>query len=199
MSAAGAVEVVSKRLERVGYERVPGRFKVASITFDFPAVLTGSVERGSDLVVIIDAEEAKVDGGNRARQRLEALTLALDVAQWQVVVTAILVGPPLSASAIREMTQSCRVLTATQASIDGVDDAPSLDDRLRVLLPLDLGRGADGLVADPIGHLSEQLRDTPDARLLGQLIDASLRGEDEVRRLLARSMESAVAPGLTSA
>lgn len=199
MSSAGAVEAVANRLANAGYERVPGRFKVASVTFNFPAVLNGSVERGSDLVVLIDADEAKADGGTRARQRLEALTMALDVAQWQVVVTAILVGPPLSSAATREMTRTCRVLTVTQASVDGVVDAPSLDDRLRVLLPLDLGRGADGLVADPIGQLAAQLDDTPDSRFSSQLITASIRGEDEVRRVLARSIENAVAPGLTSA
>ncbi len=196
-----AIDKVSQRLKDAGFEPVSGRFKVASVTFDFPAVLTGKPERGSDLVVLIDtADEGEIgERGIRARQRLEALTMALDVANWPVVVTAILVGPPLPTETVQELTHTCRVLTVSKSSLDGVADAPALEDRLRVLLPLDAGLGEDTLAADPIGQLERKMAGTPDARLAELLVSASLRGEDEVRRALARAVETAVAPGLVSA
>lgn len=198
MNPAEAVDMVSARLVSVGFEKVAARFKVAAVTFDSPAVLSGKPERGSDLVVVIDTENAG-DRGTRARQRLEALTMALDVAQWRVVVTAILVGPPLPSETVEELTRTCRVLSVTQATLDGVAGAPSLDDRLRVLLPLHVGFGEDALAADPIGQIARQMAETADARLADQLIAASIRGEDEVRRVLARTLEAAVAPGLVLA
>lgn len=201
MSPSGPIRMVADRLERAEYERVPDRFKVAAVTFDFPAVLTGKRERSTDLIILIDTDDKEAIGerGIRARQRLEALTMALDVAGWGVVVTAILVGPPLPSGTVEDLTRACRVLTLSKATLDGADGAPSLDDRLRVLLPLDPGFGEDALVADPLGQLEHEMRGTPDARLADQLIAASIRGEDEVRRVLARAMEVAIAPGLASA
>jgi len=198
---SGPVTRVCERLEKANYERVGGRFKVASVTFDFPAVFTGRKERGSDLVVVVDTDDKEAIGerGVRTRQRLEALTMALDVASWRVVVTAILVGPPIPSETVDEMTRSCRVLTVSKATLDGADGVPPLDDRLRVLLPLDTRLAEDALVADPLGQLERQMEGTPDARLAEQLLAASLRGEDEVRRVLARAIEAATAPGLASA
>ncbi len=201
MNASDAIAAVSERLVATGFEPISGRFKVAAVSFDFPAVLTGKPERGSDLVVVIDTSDNDAIGerGVRARQKLDALTMALDVAEWRVVVTAILVGPPLPPATVEEITRTCRVLSVSQATLDGRDTAPLLDDRLRVLLPLDARLGEDVLAADPLGQLEAQLRGTPDGRLANQLIAASLRGEDEVRRVLSRAIEAAVAPGLTSA
>lgn len=201
MTMSASIAAVSERLNAAGFESVSGRFKVAAVTFDFPAVFTGKPERGSDLVILIDTSDKDAIGerGVRARQKLEALTMALDVADWRVVVTAILIGPPLPSETVEELTRTCRVLSVSQATLDRIGDAPPLDDRLRVLLPLDAGLGEDALVADPLGQLERQMRETGDARLAEQLISASLRGEDEVRRVLSRTIEAAVAPGLASA
>jgi hypothetical protein len=201
MKGSDALAAVSARLAAAGFQPVSGRFKVASVTFDFPAVFTGKPERGSDLVVLVDTtdEDSVGDRGVRARQKLEALTMALDVADWRVVVTAILIGPPLPSETVEEMTRTCRVLSVSQATLDRSGDAPPLDDRLRVLLPLEAGLGDDALIADPLGQVERQMQGTGDARLAEQLIAASLRGEDEVRRVLSRAIEAAVAPGLASA
>jgi hypothetical protein len=199
MTAGYAAEAVAARLERAGFVREPGRFKVALVTFDFPAVLTGGPQRGTDLVVVIDTAEDDSIGrrGARARQRLEALTLALDVESWRVVVTAVLAGPPLPVETIEEIARTCRVLTVDPGSAAGLPGAPSLDDRLRVLLPLQIGEG-DEFATDPIGQMSRALATGRDARIAEALIAASARGEDEVRRVLAREVTRVVSPGLAT-
>jgi hypothetical protein len=129
---------------------------------------------------------------------LEALTLALDVAEWRVVVTAVLAGPPLPSETIEDIARTCRVLTIAPESIAGLPGATPLDDRLRVLLPLELAEDGPEFATDPIGQISRTMATSRNAKFAEPLIAASARGEDEVRRVLAREIDRVVTPGLAS-
>lgn len=197
MTQVNAVEAVAARLQQAGYRREPPSFRVTSFPIHFSAVLSGEDGRSSDLIVILDTRDDTLVGtdGTRAVQRLEALTLALDIAEWPVVVTAILAGPPLPAAAIENVGRSCRVLTVSEEAAEGVGDAPRLEDRLRVLLPLDVDVGG-GSATDPISRVTARIQSQPGGRFATSLIDASARGEDDVRKALVRELEQAMMSGL---
>ena len=197
MTQINVAEVIARRLEGAGYRREPSSFRVTSFAVEFSAVLSGERERSSDLVVILDTRDDVMVGpdGSRALQRVEALTLALDVAAWPVVVTAILAGPPLPTMVVETIGRSCRALTVSEETAEGIDDARGLDDRLRVLLPLEVEVGGDFTI-DPISRVVEQLDRQPGSRFTTGLLEASVRGEDEVRKALVRELDQAIQSGI---
>ena len=197
MTQTSVVEVIARRLEGAGYRREPASFRVTSFAVEFSAVLSGEHGRSSDLVVILDTNHDAMVGpdGSRALQRVEALTLALDVAAWPVVVTAILAGPPLPTTMIETIGRSCRALTVSEETVEGIDDVRRLDDRLRVLLPLEVEVGGNFTI-DPISRVVEQIGGQPGNRFATGLVEASVRGEDEVRKALVRELDQAIQSGL---
>lgn len=203
MTTSALASAIITRLEAVGYRQLQTPFKVASVRFDFTAVLQGQDGRGFDIILIIDtsAGEHGDKSGERTRQRIEALSRALDVSGSHLVLTAILAGAPLPTVDVDALSRICRVLT-----VDGIDLTPAglpatetvardLDDRLRVLLPLKL-EDENGLAADPTGEIEKRLPGTVDPNLAKTFLAASGRGERAVSRVLSEFLEAALKPGV---
>lgn len=196
MSQSLLVRGLVRRLEQAGFSSLPTPFYAASVEFEFTATLRGSVGRSLDLILIVDT--ATGDYGDRdaasVRQRIQALSRALDVTQSRFLLTVILAGTSL-ANLVDALSPICRVLTIEDAALEP-DGSPSndaardkLDDHIRLLLPLDLQ--LDELVeqsqpADPIAELLQALPAGIDQELLKGLSDASIRGESAVTRALGK-------------
>ena len=141
MTGSLLVSGLVKRLEASGYQAISTPFKVSSVDFEFTAALRGTEGRGLDLVLIVDT--ATGEHGDRdatkVRQRVEALSRALDITASRYVLTAILAGASLPGD-IDALSATCRVLTIEHASLDTEGRptsemaAEALDDHIRVLL-----------------------------------------------------------------
>lgn len=203
MTGSLLVSGLLKRLEAAGYQALSTPFKVASVDFDFTAALRGTAGRGLDLVLIVDT--ATGEHGDRdaakVRQRVEALSRALDITGSRYVLTVILAGASLPGE-IDALSTTCRVLTIDHASLDG-DGRPTneiaaeaLDDHIRVLLPLDLRTddAAESLAVDPVGELLSVLPATLDKELVRAIAEASLNGEDAVTDALGKRLEDVLSP-----
>jgi hypothetical protein len=187
-----------KRLKAAGYQELSTPFKVASVDFEFTAALRGTAGRGLDLVLIVDT--ATGDHGDRdatkVRQRVEALSRALDITGSRYVLTVILAGASLRGD-IEALSATCRVLTIEHAALDRAGDpigdaeAEALDDHIRVLLPLDLRAedATEALVGDPLAELLSALPVTVDKELVRAVSEASINGEDAVTRALGARLE----------
>src|SRR5438045_9003308 len=110
MTVSALAGAIIARLEAVGYRRLTTPFQVASVRFDFTAVLQGQHGRGTDIVLIVDtsAGEHGDNSGPRTRQRIEALSRALDVSGSHLVLTAILAGAPLPTTEVESLSRLCR-------------------------------------------------------------------------------------------
>jgi hypothetical protein len=187
-----------KRLEAAGYHTLSTPFKVASVEFEFTVTLRGTRGRGLDLVLIIDT--ATGEHGDRdaakVRQRVEALSRALDITGSRYALTAILAGASLAGD-IDGLATTCRVLTIEHAALDGegrpISDSAAelLDDHIRVLLPLDIRNGdaAEALESDPVGELLSSLPKSLDKVLVRAVAEASISGGDAVTRALGNRLE----------
>lgn len=139
------VRAIHRRLHDVGYTDLPTPLKIAGVQFDFTAAMRGRDGRALDLILLVDTNTGEFgdrDGG-RVRQRVEALSRALDVTGSRYVVTVILAGAVL-ADGVESLSEICRVLSVEGIELDA-NGAPKdktaaqqLDDRVRVLLPLTL-------------------------------------------------------------
>jgi hypothetical protein len=198
MTGSLLVRGLVKRLEAAGYQSLGTPFRVASVDFEFTAALLGTAGRGLDLILIVDT--ATGDYGDRdaakVRQRVEALSRALDITGSRYVLTVILAGASLQGD-IEVLSATCRVLTIEHAALDGagqpVGDAAAeiLDDHIRVLLPLDL-RGDDAgeaLQGDPIAELLSVLPKAVDSELVRAITEASMNGEEAVTKALGTRLE----------
>jgi hypothetical protein len=187
-----------KRLEAAGYQALSTPFKVASVDFEFTAALLGTAGRGLDLVLIVDT--ATGEHGDRdavkVRQRVEALSRALDITGSRYVLTVVLAGASLPGD-IDALASTCRVLTIEHASLDG-DGLPinevtaeALDDHIRVLLPLDLRteEAAEATEGNPLGELLSAVPSTLDKELVRAITEASFNGEDAVKLALGKRLE----------
>jgi hypothetical protein len=194
VTASLLVDGLVKRLESAGYTRLSTSFKVASVDFEFTAALRGRDGRALDLVLIVDT--ATGDHGDRdstrVRQRVEALSRALDITQSRYLLTVILAGASLPDD-IDALSWTCRVLNVEAASLDGegkpIDAAAAeaLDDHIRVLLPLNLPHTEDEQGPPQGDTISELLDDLPkdlDEPLVRSLVAASSQGEAAVTKAL---------------
>lgn len=71
------------------YRHLKAPLTIASVSFEFAALLVGS-DRANDLIVVIDT---LVDGEVRIRQKVEGLSRALDLVASRRPLTVVLVGP----------------------------------------------------------------------------------------------------------
>jgi hypothetical protein len=204
MTGSPLVHVVQERLRNAGYRDLPTPFKVAGVEFAFTGAMRGREGRALDLVLLVDTTTGDFgdrDGG-RVRQRVEALSRALDVTGSRYVVTAILAGAVL-AEGIEALSETCRVLQVEGVSLDdqgkpaGETAERQLDDRIRVLLPLTLpvpvveAQNASGPAMD---QLVRALPADTDTALVDALIKASNDGEQVVTDAVALAINGAFQP-----
>lgn len=129
MSTSPPVERVVDLLREGSYERLPQPVAVASIPFEFSAVLVASSSLDLVLVVdtITDTDVASI------RARVEGVSRALDLVESRRPLTVVLVGPEPTPELLLALTRVARVLIAGVPS-----DERELREALAVLLPLEL-------------------------------------------------------------
>ena len=200
MSHSPLVNAIADRLRRAGYVDLVTPFRVASVNFDFTAAFRGSDGRSLDLVLLVDTTTG--DFGDRdavrVRQRVEALSRALDVTGSRFVITVILAGAALVDN-IESLTETCRVLNveAVNLETEGSFDQAStmkIEDRIRVLLPLELPNNAlegDG-EGSPVEQMIQALSDGGDSELLKAVMTASQESEEAVTTAMSAVLASAL-------
>ena len=202
MSQAPLIRAIQERLRAGGYEDVPTPFRVAGVGFEFTAAMRGQGGRALDLILLIDTTAGDFGDrdADRIRQRVEALSRALDLTESRFVITVILAGAPLSGK-IETLSETCRVLYVEGLAIDvagkPVDERTKnrLEDRIRLLLPLYLPRpealesGRSPAVEQLIRNLTSN---GVDQKLLDVLIEASKDGEVAVTAAIARVIGKAL-------
>jgi len=198
MTTSPVIRAIQERLAEDGYVTLPSPITVAGVKFDFTGIMHGRGGRALDLVLFVDttAGEFGDRDGSRVRQRVEALSRALDVTKSRYVVTVILAGAALRAD-IEALSQTCRVLNVDDIEFDGdqlKDEAAKarLEDRIRVLLDLNLtdpveetsavgGPAMDQLIQALPSYIDPELRDA--------VIAASPGGEKAVIEAWASLIE----------
>ena len=205
MSQAPLIRAIQERLREGGYEDVRTPFRVAGVDFEFTAAMRGQGGRALDLILLIDTTAGDFGDRNadRIRQRIEALSRALDLTESRFVITVILAGAPLSGK-IEALSETCRVLYVEGLAIDvagkPVDERTKnrLEDRIRLLLPLflpppeALENGRSPAVEKLIRNLTSN---GVDQGLLDVLIEASKDGEAAVTAAIARVIGKALSSG----
>lgn len=205
MSSSPLVQAIQERLRSAGYNDLLTPFKVAGVEFAFTGAMRGRDGRALDLVLLVDTTTGDFgdrDGG-RVRQRVEALSRALDVTASRYVVTVILAGAVL-AEGIEALSETCRVLQVERVALDDqgkpADETAErqLDDRIRVLLPLELPAPI-AETQDGSGPAMEQLvRALPagtNKALVDAVIAASSAGEQSVTDAVALVINGAFQSG----
>jgi len=204
LSGSPLIEAVQKRLRSVGYSDLSTPFKVAGVEFAFTGAMRGRDGRALDLVLLVDTTTGDFGDrdGMRVRQRVEALSRALDVTGSRYVVTVILVGAVLAES-VEALSETCRVLQVEGIALDDQGQPADeirgrqLDDRIRVLLPLilpvPLAETQDGS-APAMEQLVRALPAGTDMTFVDAVIAASSAGEqavtDAVALMIGDSFES---------
>ena len=201
MSGSPLIQAIQERLRAAGYTDLPTPFKVAGVEFAFTGAMRGRDGRALDLVLLVDTTTGDFgdrDGGS-VRQRVEALSRALDVTGSRYVVTAILAGAVL-AEGIEALSETCRVLLVEGVSLDDqgkpADDTAKhrLDDRIRVLLPLTLPMPVVETQNGGVPAMDQLINALPadtHIGLVNALIAASSDGEQAVTDAVALVINSA--------
>ncbi len=190
MNSSPLVKVIHKRLRGAGYSAVSTPFSVAGVEFTFTAAMRGQNGRALDLVLLVDTTTGDFGDrdGARVRQRLEALSRALDITASRYVVTVILAGAVL-AEDMGVLSETCRVLQIEGVALDDQGEPADetaklqLDDRIRVLLPLTLPVSVvemHDVSETALEQLVRALPSSTNRALVAALIAASSAGEQAV-------------------
>jgi hypothetical protein len=184
------VKIIQVRLRAAGYDAVSTPFSVAGVDFPFTAAMRGHEGRALDLIILVDTTTGDFGDrdGTRVRQRVEALSRALDVTASRYVVTVILAGAMLAEN-IDALSETCRVLQVEGIALNTLGEPADesanrqLDDRIRVLLPLTLPVPVVEMQNGSGTAIEQLIRALPantNAGLVGALIAASSIGEQAV-------------------
>jgi hypothetical protein len=188
------------RLTAAGYAEISTPFRVASVSFDFTAALRGRDGRALDLVLLVDTTTGDFGDrdASRIRSRIEALSRALDVTGSRYVVTLVLAGAPLAGD-VEAITENCRVLLveALPTTDDGQLEPTTwrlLEDRIRVLLPLEIPEQLHPAVAEggAVEMIVKALPATIDAELVARVVSASEKGEEAVTEAVSEVIGNAL-------
>jgi hypothetical protein len=198
MSTAPLINAIQNRLHLAGYHNVSTPLKIAGVEFAFTGAMRGSEGRALDLVLLVDTTTGDYGDrdGARVRQRVEALSRALDVTASRYVITLILSGAAL-VDGVEALSETCRVLQVENIAIDQAGRPADktaerqLDDRIRVLLPLTLpialtnpetgsGPAMDQFIA--------ALDQGTDRAFVDAVVDASAAGEAAVTEAAAHAV-----------
>lgn len=201
MSTSPLVLAITNRLQEVGYASVRTPFKVASVSFDFTSVLRGSAGRSLDLVIVVDTTTG--DFGDKepiqVRRRIEALSRALDVTRSRLVLTVVLAGASMTAE-LDALAEVCRVLVVEAMAVE-IDGKPKdvltkrlLDDRIRLLLPLEIPSRnmAGGSDQTPMEKLLMAVPKNVDKALAEAVIEASHEGDEAVTAAMSAVLNRAL-------
>lgn len=202
MSDSPLVHAIQERLRRAGYTDLSTPFKVAGVEFAFTGAMRGRDGRALDLVLLVDTTTGDFGDreGGRVRQRVEALSRALDVTGSRYVVTVILAGAVLS-DGIESLSEICRVLQVEGVALDGegkpVSEAAEhqLEDRIRLLLPLTLPVPLPEMQNGSGPAIDQLVRALPagtNKALLDAVITASSDGEQAVTDAVALIVNAAL-------
>jgi len=195
------IQAIKNRLVAADYVEMPSPLKVAGVEFPFTAAMHGSKGRSLDLVLLVNTSTGEFGEteGARVRQRVEALSRALDVTQSRYVVTLILAGAAL-AEHVDTLAETCRVLHVEGIAVDANGQPQNsealmqLEDRIRILLPLTLP-AEDQENSDegtPIEQLTKALPANLNGKLLDAAIEASNEDEEAVTQAIAKVIDEAL-------
>ncbi len=198
MSTAPLINAIRDRLHLAGYSDLSTPLKVAGVEFSFTGAMRGRDGRALDLVLLVDTTTGDFGDrvGARVRQRVEALSRALDITASRYVVTLILAGAAL-ADGVETLFETCRVLQVENIALDQAGQPADetaerqLDDRIRVLLPLTLQiaptdpENGSGPAMD---QLMRALQQGKDKAFLDAVVDASAAGEAAVTEATAQAV-----------
>lgn len=204
MTDSQLIRAIVKRLNQADFDVLPSPFSVASVLFEFTKALRGVAERSLDLVLLVDASTGAFGDTDsaRVRERIEALSQALDVTGSRIVLTVIVAGARLASSDAEALTALCRVLTIREASLTATDEptdesaARTLDDAIRVLLPLrmeDFGEEVEPEEGSVLKELRDAMPGKCDPQLVREVISASNQGDAAVTRSLGRRLAGVLA------
>ncbi|WP_374470241.1 hypothetical protein [Phenylobacterium sp.] len=198
MSDSPLVNAIVKRLVDAGYTQIPTPFRVATVSFDFTAALRGREARALDLVLLVDTTTGAFGDrdATKVRQRVEALSRALDVTGSRYVVTVILAGAALTGD-IEALAQTCRVLNVESLPPEatGEGSVAALDDRIGLLLPLQVPTSSppsDGGEGSAMERLLTALPKEVDQAGFRGVLDASADGEASVTEAMTGVLERAL-------
>lgn len=186
MTVSQPVQRVVDCLSTAGYRERESKTAIASVPFEFSAILVGS-DRALDLIVVIDT---LVEPELRIRQKVEGLGRALDLVTSRRPLTVILVGPAPKATTIQALSRVCRVLSVGTPTGPKADEY--LTDALAVLLPLELPAVSDAIV-DPLSDVRQRLGKRADdaaEQMVKALLEASSQGPEPVRETLRSELQS---------
>jgi hypothetical protein len=182
MTQSQPVTRVVDILKNAGYRQRIAPLTVASVPFEFAALLLGS-DRANDLIIVLDT---LVDTEERIRQKVEGLSRALDLIGSRRPLTVVLVGPPPRPTVVEALARVSRVLTVGTPTGDNADRF--LSDTLAVLLPLGLPDASEAVV-DPLTEVRKQLSTDVDQDVLAPLFAAAPSGTNAVKEALRLVLE----------
>lgn len=196
--SAPLVQAIQARLRAARYVDLSTPFRVAGVEFAFTGAMRGIEGRGLDLVLLVDTTTGDFGDrdGVRVRQRVEALSRALDVTASRFVVTVILAGAAL-AEGIEALSETCRVLQVEGVPLDDqgmpadASAASQLDDRIRVLLPLTLPAAA-GETTDGAGPAMAQLIKALPAGTNKELLEAAMSASSDGEQAVTDAVASVI-------
>ncbi|WP_333836453.1 hypothetical protein [Novosphingobium sp.] len=196
--SAPLVQAIQARLRKARYVDLSTPFRVAGVEFAFTGAMRGIEGRALDLILLVDTTTGDFGDrdGVRVRQRVEALSRALDVTASRFVVTVILAGAAL-AEGIEALSETCRVLQVEGVPLDDQGmpaDASAvlqLDDRIRVLLPLTLPAAA-GETTDGAGPAMAQLIKALPAGTNKELLEAAMWASSDGEQAVTDAVASVI-------
>lgn len=197
MTVSPLVATIVARLKDAGYDDLQTPFRIAGVEFQFTAAMRGRDGRALDLVLLVDTTAGDFGDSSavRVRDRVQALSHALDVTGSRYVVTAILAGAVLSAE-IESLAETCRVLHVDTVDLDatgalgGQAAMGRLEDRIGVLLPLLIPREHTGAEKGSAWEqLTRTLPDQADAGMMKALMAASELSEQAVTETIGRLID----------
>ncbi len=165
--------------------------------------MRGTKGHALDLVLLVDttAGDSEIVMAPASGSVSRPSVRALDITESRFLITAILAGAPLLES-VDALTETCRVLYVEGLAIDAsgkpVDAVTKnvLEDRIRLLLPLDLPpvvslEGGSLAVEQLIQSLTTG---TVQEDLLQAVIEASASGESAVTNAIAKKIGEILEP-----
>ncbi len=181
MTESPPVERVVTLLRGADYDVVRDPVAVASIPFQFDAVLVG--KHSLDLVVVVDL--IRETEATAIRRQVEGLSRALDLVQSKRSLTVILVGPAPPLDIVHSLSRVARVLAV--GTPVGPQASAQLVDALAILLPLTVNRDGGQLVESGLAA-KRDLEATFDDPVLADLLAAASSGREAVERALAATL-----------